>query len=73
MREVSRQKKAEDRHPEPEDPDAVGELAVSHITHPVDSCTVTKLYNCLGKEGGILPGHISPWWLLGGAKVGRQL
>ena len=59
MREVSSQTETEDREAEPEDPDAVGELAVSHVTHPVDSCTTSKLYSCLGEEGGSLPGHVS--------------
>ena len=56
MREVASQTETEERDPQPEDPDAVGELAVSHVTQPVDSCTAAKLYSCLGQEGGSLPG-----------------
>ena len=73
MREVSSQTEAEYSDPKPEDPDAVGELAVSHVTHPVDSCTAPKLYSCLGQEERSLLDHVSCGWGLGGAKVGRQL
>ena len=58
MREISSQTEAEDRHSKPEDPDAVGELFISHVTHPVDSCTAAELYSCLGQEGGSLLGHV---------------